>query len=389
MPRLRFTNASVARIRPYNRPREFFDAGVAGFGVRVMPSGTKSYFAMARLKGEKTPKRYAIGRVDLFTLDEARERARIILRQLSQGEDPHTAARHQVRSLAGVVEEYAARHLSNLRSGVRVHQMLQRELVAGFGTDPIASVTKRDIIAMCDQIAETRPIMANRLLGNVKRLFAWAVDRGLLDASPAATVRRPAREMSRGDRVLTDQELARVWRACDGLGTAGPIVKLLLLTGARKHEIANLRREELDLDVATISLGPERFKSNRSHQILLSEPAIQILHDILARRSCNTGKMFPVVNWTTAQRRIHERSGTSGWTLHDLRRSAASGMARLGTPPGALARILGHAAAPGQGLMRVYNRHTYDTEARAAIEAWGRELMRIAEGREARVVWLK
>lgn len=247
---------------------------------------------------------------------------------------------------------------------------------------------------MLDEVAARAPIQANRLLGHVRRLCAFSVARGILTESPAIGLKPPAREQSR-DRVLADPELATIWNACGQLGwPGGPLVRLLAATGARRDEIAHAAWSEIDLEARTLTVPPERFKSGTTHVILLNDGAVEVLQNCPVVGE--SGLLFPsqadtpISSYARIKNNLAGLSEVSGWRLHDLRRTVASGMARLGTPPQALARVLGHSASAGRGgVLAVYDRHTYDREARAAVDAWGRELMRIVGREQSQVLPLR
>jgi integrase len=386
MPRMRFTNASVAKVRAAGKPTEFFDELLSGFGLRVMPSGSRAFFAMGRING--AVRRYPIGKAHLIELAEARETARNILRQLAQGIDPEAARREEeVSTVQHVVASFAAKRLAGLRSGHDVRKMLERELVIRYGSRPISSLTRGDVIAMLDEMMTSgRTTMANRTLAATRRLLAWSAERELVAANVAQGVRPPHRERSR-DRILDDAELAAVWCAAGEI-TNGDIIRLLILLGCRRDEAGDMEWSEIDLQSRTLTIAAHRYKSGRQHVILLSEAAVEIL---CARHSEGaSGRVFPVVSWHKRKVTIDELSGVRDWRLHDLRRSVASNLARMGVAPQVLARCLGHSAAPSaSGVLRVYNKYSYDREGRAALEAWSRELERIVSGRSGKVIRLR
>ena len=202
----------------------------------------------------------------------------------------------------------------------------------------------------------------------------------------------PASEKAR-DRVLTDQELAIIWRALED-DQFGAIIKLLLLTGARRTEIGSLRWDEVDLDAAIITMPPERTKNGREHIILLSEPALKIVRE-LSRRAMADGTPQKRVfgngngfqNWSRAKADLDARVHKAGhslehWTLHDLRRSVSTALHdRLGVLPHIVEALLGHAGGHKAGVAGTYNRAEYFEERRRALERWGAHLMSVVTGK--------
>jgi integrase len=383
--KLRLTELVVQRLKPPASGRlEAYDALVPSFGLRISASGVRSYFCVGRVRGSKQLRRFTLGRVGTVTLGEAREKARTILADLASGVDPEVAARRrQVVTVRGAVADYAARRLNGLRSATATRQLLEREFVARFGDMSIRAITRQDILRMVEDVAASRPAQANRLLANLRRLLQWCTERGDLESSPAVLIRPPARERPR-ERVLSDQELAAVWRSCSG--PFGVVVMLLMLTASRRDEIADATWEDLDLGQAILVVPEHRHKSSRRHEILLPSAAVEILSTGIR----SSGRLFPVFNWNREKRKLDKRGGVRDWVLHDIRRSVVSNLAKAGAPPGVLARVLGHSASAAQGsLLAIYARHEFTAEARAAIEAWGRELMRLTGETESKVIRLK
>jgi integrase len=297
-----------------------------------------------------------------------------------------------------VIEQFIARDQKPRNRGWRqVEQTLHKDL-APWLERPIRSITKRDVIRRLDAIVDSgRPIHANRVRSWTHRLFAWATERDILEASPAVGVRPPAREVSR-DRVLEPDELAAVWHACTPLRWPwGPIVRLLMLTATRKGEVLWMRWQDLDLDQRLWLVPREFVKANRAHEIPLSDLALEIIADLprigsgpLVFPANRASSNNPVAGASYAKTRLDKISGVENWRLHDLRRTAASGMARLGHPPHVVAAILNHAPASTMGISSVYIRHRYGDEKRAALDAWAREIGRlIGRGEAARVVAIR
>jgi integrase len=187
----------------------------------------------------------------------------------------------------------------------------------------------------------------------------------------------------RRDRVLDDKELAAVWRAAEQLGyPVGHAVRLLILTGARRDEIAKLRWAEIEED--TIHLKGERTKNGEAHDIPLSAPARGLLVEEVPRISDDYVLTFngvsPISNWDGPKRHLDKISGVTGWRLHDLRRSLATGLQKLGVALQVTEAILGHTSGSRAGVIGIYQRHDYADEKRAALEAWGARITALIDG---------
>ncbi len=243
---------------------------------------------------------------------------------------------------------------------------------------------------------------ANRVLAALSRFFAWCVERDVIEASPAHGIRKPAPEVKR-ERVLSDTELALIWKAAEIEGYPfGDLVRLLMLTAQRRDEVAGASWPEIDLVTFTWSLPGARTKNSRPHGVPLSESAVEILEVLpkfsggqylfgLSGRSSFSGyshaktRLDERIQKVAKERKRREKDqlgadGTvSHWTLHDLRRTAATRMAELGVMPHIVEAVLNHISGSKAGVAGTYNRALYEAEKRAALELWGKHIIAIVK----------
>lgn len=387
----RLTDVGIERMTPPAAGRlEVWDSLVPGLGVRVGQK-RKSFIVMVRVGGKL--KRLTLGVHPGMTLGEARDRAREAVSLARNGEDPaehfqrrkteHADVRRN--TVAATVEDYIERYAKpRTRSWKDTAARLRNHLVSLYGDRPVSSLTRLDMVRMLDVVAERGiGVGVNRALANTKTYLNWCVERGLIDRSPAETVRAPVMEIAR-DRILDDVELAAVWRAADELGYPfGVIVLLLILTGQRRDEVAHITWDEIDRDQALWTIPPERNKSGRPHVVPLAPLALALIEGLTpvgplvfpAQNALDGPRAFS--GWSKAKARLDQRSGVTAWRLHDLRRTAASGMARLGHDPHVVERVLNHATTSAGPLARVYQRYAYEPEKRAALEDWAAEVARM------------
>jgi integrase len=274
-----------------------------------------------------------------------------------------------------VATEFVSRHLKARNRApayiTAVERRLGNHVLPVFGDRGIRSIARRELIALLDRVHDDAgPEAANATLAAMRALFRWANRRDLVEAVPTVGILPPG-AATRRDRVLSDAELARVLRAARQLGHPfGSFTQLLILTALRRNEAANLRWDEIDLTERLITLPAERTKSRRAHLVPLAPTAI----DLLARLP-RTGTFVmsvdgsrPISTFSRGKRRIdHHAPMLAPWTLHDLRRSAATGLARLGVARFVISRILAHSDREVTGI---YDRYEYLSEKRAALEQW-------------------
>jgi integrase len=340
----------------------------------------------------------ALGEYGALTLEQARTKARSWLELLTRGIDPavreeqERAAeqQRQADTFGAAFEHFAEKHLRTLRTGRDVEIIMRRTLLPAWGALPLASITRKHVIAVVYGVHDGgSPVAANRLLAYIKRFFAWCVERGKIDASPAALVKKPAREFSR-DRVLADHEIRAVWKACERCGAAGRAVQLMLVTGCRRAEAGSLAWSEIDFDARLWRLPAARAKNNRSHVLPLSDIAIACLGEARGAFAFSTDGGTTAVNgWSKSKGRLDaaaleelRKERPDGdfpeWHLHDLRRTVATNLARLGIDCVVISKILNHSA--NGDVTAIYDRYGRDHEMAEAMAKWNTRLKQIVAG---------
>ena len=373
---------------PLGNRIEVWDSKIPGFGVRVSPIGTKTFVLFYHFNGRKI--RQSLGRFPHIKLAEARAKAHAILGQVSDGTDPRQHDTHSSNKLRfeHVVEEFIAKHCAvhNRKSTAKeTARLLRVRFARQWAARDIRQIGRRDIVAILDDAMNSNtPSAANHAFSAVSKLFSWCVARGIIETNPCLGTSRPAPAKERS-RVLLDEELSAIWHAADHVGfPMGPITELLILTGQRRGEVAGMRWQEIDFDRATWSIPSERTKNKRPHTIPLAPFAIAIIR---ALPRINDRLVFPargseteiVSGYSKLKPKLEALANVNDWTLHDLRRTAATGLARLGVAPHVVERILNHTSGTFAGVAGVYNRFGYLDEMRAALEVWERHVSSVID----------
>ncbi|KEP68009.1 integrase [Thioclava dalianensis] len=405
---MKLTAQNVDRMKPTGSRQQIADDNCPGLNLIVQPTGKKGWAVRYRVNG--THRRMTLGAYPVLSLADARQRAREVFAAAAEGRDPAEEVRaakapkpqedrDKVQTLLG---QYEKRHLKSLKSGATVKRELDRFVGAEWGDRDIHEITKRDVIDLLDGIADSgRVVTANRIRAYLSKFLNWCVERDILPMNPATGVKPVAKETSR-DRVLSDDEIRWLWQACDDLGFPwGPFTQTLLLTGQRLGEVAGMTDNEVSGDLW--HLDAKRTKNGRAHDVPLSKT----VRDVLARVERIEGK--PGLIYTTtgetplsgfhkgrnhvaekmaevAERETGEPVEIPHWTFHDLRRTAATGMARLGIPVRVTEAVLNHVSGTGGGIVAVYQRHDYADEKRKALNAWARLVREIVTGKADNVV---
>jgi integrase len=345
-----------------------WDEKVCGFGVRKQRRGT-FYYVRVRHNGQQIMR--SIGRHGPWTPDTARAKALELLGTLASGADPFT----QPRASGGFgteINRYLLRRQGSLkpRSFNAVERHL-RQYSAPLHKLPLADIDRRAIAVLLGQIeTECGATTRNRLRSSLSAFWAWAIAEGLTEQNPVTGTMKADEGASR-DRVLSEDELKALWRALSD-NRFSEIVRLLLLTAARRNEIGNLTWDEIDLKRRLIVLPPDRTKNGRGLELPLSTQALAVINRVPRRNT--TPFLFSDANgykgWDQDKMRLDHRLGIARWRLHDLRRTAATQMAELGVQPHIIEAVLNHQSGHKSGVAGIYNRAKYADDMRAALQRW-------------------
>jgi integrase len=408
-----FTDRFLKSIKPTAPGKRaiFFDAQIPGFGIRVTERSTDeckgSFVLVTRYPGSPNPAPRRIGDYPPMSLVEAREIAREWRRDIAKGIDPKEraaeAAREQQRlkanTFGAAFADFAADHLKTLRTGAAAEAQVRKHIFPTLESRPLREIKRAELFALLKQVKKNAPIGVNRITAYVKKFFLWAIENDLVDDSPAASIKRPASEKDRArDRVLNDWEIRAFWLACGEMGAFGRAFRFMLATGQRRTEVGAATWGEIDKSRALWTLSKGRTKANRAHDVPLSGLALSIIDEcpklgdfvFASGKSGNAGGQVALRGWSMAKERLNALMVTHAradgeeapkeieeWHLHDLRRSCATHMAKLGVDRLVISKILNHAEG---GVTSIYDRHARDDEKRRALDRWALHLQAIVDG---------
>jgi len=388
------TDIAIRNLKPRAVRHEVPDPGARGLRVVVQPSGHKSFAVRFRTAAGHARK---LTLQPGITLAAARKLAADALLEVAQGKDPAAGkqgARHAARARADdTVERWAhtfiERHVrrntrhNSARATVGIFNNI---VLPAWGERSVHDIARRDVIDLVEGVAVDRPVQANRTHAVVGKFFKWLCQRDVIAASPCIGVDRPTKEMP-CERMLSDDELRRLWAACgqlDPLATA--CIRLLILTGQRRAEIAGLRWSEIGDDA--LELPVERMKGRRSHVVPLSSQAYAIIDGV--PRSCDRVFGHLLSRIDAVKRRLDRHmADTPRWTLHDVRRSVASGMARIGIALPVIEKILAHRKGTFAGIVGVYQKYSFAPEMATALQRWGDHVEQLVTGKPAKILKLR
>jgi integrase len=393
-------SADGLKLKPGEADRIWFDDAIPGFGLRIRDTGSRSWVFQYKI-GTKT-RRLVIGQASAVKAGRAREIAGEHHAKVKLGHDPAAEKRLQVQRASHTLGALATRYLEQQRGELRPgsYREIARHLekhAAPLHRLPVDAVDQRTIAERLSEIDKNSgAVTANRVRASMSAMYTWGMRGGLVLANPVANTNK--REERPRDRILGDAELRLIWKALED-NQYGAIVKLLMLTGQRANEIAGLRWSEVDFERGVISLPGERTKNGRPHEVPMANQARSLLE--AQSRTEDRELVFgkgngPFSGFSRCKdalnARIAELSGgraLAQWVLHDLRRSAATGMAEIGVQPHVIEAVLNHVSGHKGGIAGIYNRAQYSAEKAQALARWDEHVGCIVRGAVDKVVNLR
>jgi integrase len=399
--------------KPATGRTDHVDALVPGLALRVSAGGHRSYVLIARYPSKpKNPTRRTLGRAGELTLEQARAKARGWLALIRRGIDPKVEEarqraalqRSQVNTFAHVAEEFLTRHAAMLAHAVQARRIIEAEFVKAWGQRPATDILPEEAASAIRAVVKRgAPAQAHAAYEWLRRLYTWAIGTGEfgVTASPVAALRPTdliGKKVIR-DRILTDDELRAVWQAASGTADVeslkrarsreqgrekdqsvgypyGPLFRLLILTGQREREVAEMRWREVDFSKKLWTIPASRMKGGRTHEVPLAPEALALLRSLPRFTAgdavfTTTDGTKPVNGFSKAKGRLDKFSGVTDWVLHDLRRTTRTHFSALPVQDNVREAVIAHARP---GLHKVYDQHTYEAEKRECLRLWEHRL---------------
>lgn len=444
MTKVKLTDGLVRDLAATGRDVYVWDSELKRFGLRVTPAGARLFVVRYRTTAGgvgSQSRRLTIGEFDgkVWNVTKARAQAAKMLASVDMDADPFAARQakraelHQAKlalqlaataatreaerrateTFAAVADLFIQRKLKTNRTWAETERLLRFGMdkkpgkrasghpkakgaapgpIKAWGARHVSEIRRADVADLLERIAERSPATARATFAALRPLFDWCIERELITVSPCDRLRAPPRPLAR-DRVLADTELRLIWKASEALAFPfGPVVRLLMLTGQRRTEVAGMAWAEIDLDAARWRIPAERTKNSKAHEIDLSPQAAAVLASIPR----NGPYLFPargegfVRGFSATKRRLDalaeavatedQVEAPGPWRIHDLRRTAATGMAGMGFAPHVVERVLNHISGAQGGLVGVYQHHDYRPERKAAMTAWGAHVAAVIAG---------
>jgi integrase len=371
------TDTMIRKLKPAAKRLTMPDPEMRGHYIRVTPTGAKSYVAVARDPVKKTEKGHplqvwtTLGSTDHYSVAEAREQAREVIRRIKDGLDAFEPPPVQPDSFEAVAENWMRRHVQakRLRSEYEIARILKKHVYPAFGDREFETIKRSDVTRLLDLVEdESGPRQADCVLGVLRGLMNWHAAR-VDDFVPPIVrgMRRDDPHARKRARILDDDEIRRLWGAADTSGAFGAFVKLALLTAQRRQKIVSMKWADVAID-GTWSIATEAREKGTGGDLVLPEVAIEVIRSqpvisgnpyVFPGRGDGHSNAHHVL-----KRRIDNEAQLAPWVLHDLRRTSRSLMARANVRRDVAERVLGHVI---QGVEGTYDRHEYRDEKADAL----------------------
>lgn len=385
-----WTDKYILNLKPKNK--KYYDREARGFSLRVMPSGVKTFLYIYTFNGKRQELNLGIY-PDAIKLEEARIAYNDAYKLVSKGIDPkehNKAIQDAIDNAEDDTFGYFAKdyllwseknHCLSWHKTVKMS--LINDVIPKWESLPIASIKRRDAIALLEQVASRAPGQAKNVLKVTRAVFEYAIHREYIEANPCLRLSKviPDLKPVTKTRVLSDKELATLWYAID-IGTGGErtkaAIKLVLVTAQRPVEVSSMHRSQIEGNWWTLQAAT--VKNDETHRVYLTPTALKLIGNgegfiFPSDRLGTDGQPRPIVRQTLSQTvASQDYYGLPVWTPHDLRRTARTCMARIGIQEAYAEAILNHKK---QGVVRVYNLHQYDNEKKEAMLLWEAELLKI------------
>lgn len=382
MPKQKLTDPFIKNLSKPEKRISYQDSLISGLTLRVSPGGTKSFYFRYSFAGEQ--KRYLIGHYPAIGLADARELTRGYAYKVSTGVDPAAEADQMLKNsqyrVSDLVEFYQSHYLSLKKESTQksYSSRINKHIKPMLGDIPIKAVSKDHVRKLINKIAFTdgNPKNSNRVRAILSSIMEFALDQGLVDTNPVRDVKKVAPETAR-DRVYSDSEVKVLWNTFEMLGQ--PLegyMKMLLLCLQRKTETRKMQWSHIENGVWTV--GSASTKNSLPHTVPLSDLALEVLQELkqYAKKSdfvfkARQKKNSPIPHVSYAMKRVREISGVSDFRFHDMRRTAATNVVRVGYNRTIAGKIMNHKQLAGDNLITaVYTRYEYMEEKREALQAW-------------------
>lgn len=394
MAKLKLTDPFIRNHPEPEKRIEIYDKHTPALAIRITPTGSKSF--VYRYRFNDKVRRFTIGRFPKTSLAEARERTGELEREVSEGIDPMEAkkarkSKPKPKKFEYLVNQFKKKHLPKLKASTQrtYTERIDGEMVPAFKGMAVKNITRRDIIELLEEIADRgSPYQSNRVRAILSSIFSFGVQREIAEYNPVKTIKPLGKEEKR-DRVLDEDEIKQLWKGFEGLREpTRSLFKILLITGQRLGETRQMRWGYIEDDIWTIP--KELTKAKRKHYLPLPPIALEII------KGLENGRKYvfqspmrdnePVKEVHSTFKRTAKQAEVGNVRIHDLRRTAATYMAELGTDRTILGKILNHKGLSGDSQVTArYDRHGYMDEKRRALNRWSHKLQQIIEGKESKI----
>lgn len=375
----------------------YFDEQMPGFGFRLRlgAGGRVMSSWCVQYKKAGTSRRLLLGSGEVLKAEQARTMAKRALGQIANGADPQADRQdrrdrdaHTFRSTVNDFLEIKEREVRP-RSFYEMRRYLTDKAYFGpLHSLALDQIGRKDVASRLNRITlDHSAIVCGRARSQLSGLFAWALTQGLCDANPVIGTARPKNGKPR-ERVLSDAELAAIWKAC-GDDDHGKVVRLLILTGCRRQEVGGLCWSEINREQGVWTLPAARSKNKTAHTL----PVLPMMSSILEAVPHMAGRdqLFGLrgagfSGWQRGKTALDARLDLAAWTLHDIRRTVATRMADIGTMPHIVEQILNHQSGHKGGIAGIYNRSSYEREVRTALATWHDHVRSIVDGGKRKII---
>jgi len=399
----KLTTRTIKAYKPNGARLEIADFE-SGLYLYVETGGARRFVARYRVNGVRRKKTLGpAGDESIYKLEQAREAMRAIKRDLAAGLDPDAVAQAATENadqiarllVPAVWADYKARHLEkNVADSTRAkyESVYTNRIEPAWKTKCIDSINKKEVLELLDAIPSDERSAFDNAVATLSAFFGWSLGRDIIKTSPMLGIKK--NEYQARQRTLTDSEVTKVWNACDNAEVNhafAALVRLLILTGARRCEISDLKWSEINFESRVMTIPGERTKNGLPLEIYLTDSALAVLKEVPRFKGSpwviTSDGRAPVSGFAKLKAKLDKATGAMAhWTLHDTRRTISAGCARLGVAQTTVERMLNHKSDSFGGIVGVYQTHNFAAEMKHGWEVWSNHVAATVSGKPSNVV---
>lgn len=386
---LQLNDSLLNSITEADKETEIYDSKVSGLAIRIYPSGTKSFVYRFRFNGQS--KRFTIGKHPSISVSKARDTAKDLYAKVRLGINPISEKRQKIEkqkspSFRKLKNEYIAKHIPTMKESTATEfkRIIEKELSSLFPYK-LNQITKKQILKILDDKAyrQKHPTQANQIKIVLSSMYSFGVSRDFIESNPILSIPTYKSGVNQRNRFYSEPEIQSIWKEINQMPSpTKQAFQILFLLGQRKGETLKMKRTDIDHTNRVWIIPPYIAKNKTEHHIPIPTYAYSILKGLESKSeyvfNSPVKPNHPIQSIKRQTKNVKDNSGVTDFRVHDIRRTVATHLAKLGTDRTTIGKILNHKGLAGDNsVTAIYDRYNYSKEKRKALDQWEKQLLSI------------